>query len=145
MKNNFANGTRLILLHPYIQKQGTSSRLWLLAFASLLTLASVLTLMVYNRESISTTTTSTTTLAAAAPTRSINPPLPSAVTRALIHYASITNATDRMFYADIKQVADVLRQCSHPCNMLVFGLPHEILLWRALNANGRTVYIDENR
>ncbi|KAL0332200.1 UNVERIFIED_CONTAM: protein IRX15-LIKE [Sesamum calycinum] len=139
MKNNLmSSSTKLILLHPYIQKQGNSNRLCLLAFFSIsfLTLAFLLTL-IYTRQSISI---STTTAAASTP-----PPLSSAVIRALLHYASNSNNTDRMSYTDIKQISDALRQCSQPCNFLVFGLTHETLLWKALNHNGRTVFIDENR
>ncbi|KAI3451993.1 hypothetical protein Pfo_008658 [Paulownia fortunei] len=139
MKNNLSNSTKLILLHPYIQKQGSSNRLWLLAFISFLTLAFLLTL-IYTRESISTTTA---TVAAAITATS--PPLSKAVVRALVHYASSSNNTDRMSYTDIKQISDALRQCSQACNFLIFGLTHEALLWKALNHNGRTVFIDENR
>ncbi|KAK6128695.1 hypothetical protein DH2020_037545 [Rehmannia glutinosa] len=139
MKNNLTNGTKLILLHPYIQKQGSSNRLWLLAFISFLTLAFLVTL-IYTRESITTTTSTVAAAVAAA-----SPPLSSAVARALVHYASNSNSTDKMSHTDIKQIADALRQCSHPCNFLVFGLTHETLLWKALNHNGRTVFIDENR
>ncbi|KAH6799603.1 hypothetical protein C2S51_036087 [Perilla frutescens var. frutescens] len=137
MKNNFSNTTKLILLHPYIQKQGSSNRLWFLALVSLLTLAFLATL-IYTRDSISTTST----IAAVAAT---NPPLSTAVSRALIHYASNSNNSDHMSYTDIKHISDALRQCSQPCNVLVFGLTAESLLWRALNHNGRTVFIDENR
>ncbi|KAI3473527.1 hypothetical protein Pfo_030922 [Paulownia fortunei] len=138
MKNNLSNGTKLILLHPYIQKQGSSNRLWLLAFVSFLTLAFLVTL-IYTRESISATSTVAAAVAAT------SPPLSSAVARALVHYASNSNNTDRMSYTDIKKISDALRQCSQPCNFLVFGLTHETLLWKALNHNGRTVFIDENR
>ncbi|KAL8528723.1 hypothetical protein ACS0TY_006250 [Phlomoides rotata] len=139
MKNNLSNGTKLILLHPYIQKQGSSKNLWLLAFISLLTLAFLATL-IYTRDSI-TTTTSTFAAAVAATA----PPLSTAVSRALIHYASNSNNSDHMSHTDIKHIADVLRQCPPPCNLLVFGLTPETLLWKALNHHGRTVFIDENR
>ncbi|KAK4393270.1 protein IRX15-LIKE [Sesamum angolense] len=92
MKNNLmSSSTKLILLHPYIQKQGNSNRLCLLAFFSIsfLTLAFLLTL-IYTRQSISISTT-TTTVAASTP-----PPLSSAVIRALLHYASNSNNTDRI-------------------------------------------------
>lgn len=141
MKNNLSNGTKLILLHPYIQKQGSSNRLWLLAFVSFLTLA-FLTTLIYTRDSISTGSTVAAAVSAAATTAT---PLPSAVSGALLHYASISNRTDRMSYTDLKQIADALRQCPPPCNFLVFGLTHESLLWKAINHNGRTVFIDENR
>lgn len=139
MKNNLSNSTRLILLHPYIQKQGSSNRLWLLALVSFLTLAFLATL-IYTRESITTTTSTVAAVVAAA-----NPRLSASVSRALIHYASNSNNSDHMTYTDMKQISDALRQCSQPCNLLVFGLTPESLLWRALNHNGRTVFIDENR
>ncbi|CAL9013173.1 unnamed protein product [Prunus brigantina] len=50
-----------------------------------------------------------------------------------------------MSYADIKPISDAFRKCSTPSNFLIFGLTHETLLWKALNNNGRTVFIDENR
>ncbi|CDP02521.1 unnamed protein product [Coffea canephora] len=141
MKNNLSSSTKLILLHPYIQKQGSSNRLWLLAFISFFTLAFLLTL-IYTRESI----TATTAAAASATTgSSINLPLSSSVVRALVHYASNSNNTDHMSHTDIKQISDVLQKCRSPCNFLVFGLTPETLLWKALNHNGRTVFIDENR
>ncbi|KAL6512848.1 Protein IRX15-LIKE [Orobanche hederae] len=146
MKNNLSNGTKLILLHPYIQKQGSSNRLWLLAFVSFIALAFLVTL-IYTRESITAAaaTTTTTIAAAVSSVSAAAPPLSSAVVRALLHYASNSNSTERMSYTDIKQIADALRQCPPPCNFLIFGLTHETLLWKALNHDGRTVFIDENR
>ncbi|XP_052196126.1 protein IRX15-LIKE, partial [Diospyros lotus] len=131
--NGNAN-TRLLLLHPYIQKQ-TPSRIWLLAVVSFFTVAFLLTL-VYTRDSITTTVT-----AAAA----IDPPASDSVVKALLHYAANSNSSDHMSYTDLKPISDVLRQCSSPCNFLVFGLTAETFLWKALNHNGRTVFIDENR
>lgn len=145
MKNVNNSNTRLILLHPYIQKQGSSNRLWLLAFISFLTTAFVVTL-IYTREysttavaSAATTTFSPTTTAYS------NAPLPSTVINTLLHYASKSNDSFRMSYPELKPISDVLRKCSSPCNFLVFGLTHETFLWKALNHNGRTVFIDENR
>lgn len=142
MKNTNNNNTKLILLHPYIQKQGSSNRLWLLAFISIFTIAFLLTL-IYTRESTThtvaaTAVISTSTTAAAAP-------LSKSVTDALIHYASNANTTGHMSHTELKLISDILRRCSSPCNFLVFGLTHETLLWKALNHNGRTVFIDENR
>ena len=140
MKNANSN-TKLILLHPYIQKQGSSNRLWLLAFISFFTLAFLATL-IYTRDttSSSSTTTSSTPLSSFA-----NTPLPSTVINTLLHYASKSNDTFHMPHSDLKTISDVLRKCPSPCNFLIFGLTHETLLWKALNHNGRTVFIDENR
>ncbi|KAL6224850.1 hypothetical protein ACLB2K_003705 [Fragaria x ananassa] len=144
MKNS---NTKLILLHPYIQKQGSSNRLWLLTFMSLFTLAFLLTIIytsglyVYS----TATTTATSTANTAATITATNSPMPTTVINTLLHYASKSNDTFKMSYSEIKPISDVLRKCSSPCNFLIFGLTHETLLWKALNHNGRTVFIDENR
>ncbi|KAL9999108.1 putative polysaccharide biosynthesis domain-containing protein [Helianthus debilis subsp. tardiflorus] len=144
MKNTMTNGnTKLILLHPYIQKQGNPNRLLLVALVSVFAVASLLTL-VYTRESFHTTTTTTTTRITATITHN-EQTLPKSVMRALVHYAANTNSTNHMSQTDIKQISDVLKQCTSPCNFLVFGLTPETLLWNALNHYGRTVFIDENR
>ncbi|KAJ8764304.1 hypothetical protein K2173_006044 [Erythroxylum novogranatense] len=145
MKNTNSN-TKLILLHPYIQKQGGSNRLWLLAFISFFTIAFLLTL-IYTRESLSTkNSTATTNLSGTVGSASISaPPLPTTVINTLLHYASQSNNSFHMSYAELKPISDVLRKCSSPCNFLVFGLTHETLLWKALNHNGRTVFVEENR
>lgn len=150
MKNYMnSNNTKLILLHPYIQKQGSSNRLWLIAFVSCLTVASLSIALIYTRDSIpaapavSTAAAVTSSEAASRP-----PPIPKTVANALLHYASNSNATGHMSVDELKTIAAVLRQCSaspSPCNLLVFGLTPETLLWRALNNNGRTVFIEENR
>lgn len=148
MKNNNNTNTKLILLHPYIQKQGGSNRLWLLAFVSFFTLAFLLTL-IYTRDSTAAAATTAVTAATAAIGTSSsgfnNGALPTTVINTLLHYASRSNDSFHMSYAELKPIADVLRKCSSPCNLLVFGLTHETLLWKALNHNGRTVFIDENR
>ncbi|KAM5576616.1 protein IRX15-LIKE [Rosa sericea] len=145
MKNG---NTKLILLHPYIQKQGSSNRLWLLSFMSLSTLAFLLTIIYTSglyAYSTATTTTTTTANIAAATITATNAPMPTTVINTLLHYASKSNDTFKMSYSEIKPISDVLRKCSSPCNFLIFGLTHETLLWKALNHNGRTVFIDENR
>ncbi|XP_061949246.1 protein IRX15-LIKE-like [Populus nigra] len=150
MKNssNSNSNTKLILLHPYIQKQGGSNRLWLLAFVSFFTIAFLLTL-IYTREILPIKSTTTTTMATGSASSStfgnINAPLPTSVINTLLHYASRSNDSFHMSHAEIKPISDVLRKCSSPCNFLVFGLTHETLLWKALNHNGRTVFIEENR
>lgn len=135
MNNNhhLNSNTKLILLHPYIQKQSTTThRLWLLAFLSFFTIASLLTLL-YNRNP-------STPIPIPIPT-----PLSKTLVKALVHYASNSNNTSHMSYTDIKQIADILHHCTIPCKFLVFGLTHETLLWHALNHLGRTVFIDESR
>lgn len=144
MKNaNNTNNTKLILLHPYILKQGNSNRLWLLAFVSFFTVAFLLTLIYTRDSSSSSSSASSTAISAAAVPASAA--LPATVINTLLHYASRSNDTFKMSYGELKPIADVLRKCSSPCNLLVFGLTHETLLWKALNHNGRTVFIDENR
>ncbi|XP_019422438.1 PREDICTED: protein IRX15-LIKE-like [Lupinus angustifolius] len=144
MKNT-NNNTKLILLHPYIQKQGSSNRLWLLAFISLFTIAFLVTL-IYTRESTSITTATSSIIASTTPVSGLgSAPLPATVINTLLHYAAKSNETYHMQYSDLKPVSDVLRKCSSPCNFLIFGLTQETLLWKALNHNGKTVFIDENR
>ncbi|XP_061340007.1 protein IRX15-LIKE-like [Gastrolobium bilobum] len=144
MKNT-NNNTKLILLHPYIQKQGSSNRLWLLAFISILTIAFLVTL-IYTRESTIIPSATSTVIASTTPVSGFgSSPLPATVINTLLHYASKSNDTFHMPHSDLKPISDVLRKCSSPCNFLVFGLTHETLLWKALNHNGRTVFIDENR
>ncbi|CAJ2635365.1 unnamed protein product [Trifolium pratense] len=143
MKNTNTN-TKLILLHPYIQKQGNSNRLWLLAFISILTLAFLATL-IYTRDRESTLNNTNTSIISSVITNPVSAPLPATVINTLLHYASKSNDSYHMTYSDLKPISDVLRKCSSPCNLLVFGLTPETLLWKALNHNGKTVFIDENR
>jgi len=69
--------------------------------------------------------------------------LPLPVFDALVHYASISNATHRMTDSDIRAISAVIRARA-PCNLLVFGLGAESPLWLALNHGGRTVFLEEN-
>ncbi|PWA92498.1 hypothetical protein CTI12_AA075540 [Artemisia annua] len=147
MKNTVNNngGTKLILLHPYIQKQGSSNRLyWLVASVSIFALASLLT-FIYTRESFNAITTAASASITTTSSTLDHKIMPKSVVKALIHYAANTNSSEHMSHTDIKHISDVLKQCQSPCNFLVFGLTPETLLWNALNHNGRTVFIDENR
>lgn len=147
MKNSNSN-TKLILLHPYIQKQGGSNRLWLLAFVSFFTIAFLLTLM-YTRESfpVKTIAVTATVHGVGGASSAVNggASLPNTVINTLLHYAGKSNDSYHMKHEELKSISDVLRKCSSPCNLLVFGLTPETLLWKSLNHNGRTVFIDENR
>ncbi|CAO2838244.1 unnamed protein product [Amaranthus hypochondriacus] len=150
--NTNTNNTKLILLHPYILKQGSSNRLWFLAFISIFTLIFLLTL-ICTRDSFSSLSSSSSSTASTVASAVMGGgshttagyPLPKNVMNTLLHYSSNANTTEKMELVDTKSISDVLRRCPSPCNFLVFGLTHESLLWRALNNHGRTVFIDENR
>ncbi|OEL29715.1 Protein IRX15-LIKE [Dichanthelium oligosanthes] len=81
--------------------------------------------------------------AASLAARSKSNKLPLPVFDALVHFASISNATHRMSDTDIRAISAVLRDRA-PCNLLVFGLGAESPLWLALNHGGRTVFLEEN-
>lgn len=136
MKSN-AN-TKLIVFHPSVHKQASaapaSHRLWLLFFITFFTLA--FTLALFNSAIPSSHSPS------AASSSSASAALPAAVADALLHYAAATNAT-HMTQAEIASIVAVLRR-SPSANFLVFGLTHETLLFKALNYNGRTVFLDES-
>ncbi|XP_057838373.1 glucuronoxylan 4-O-methyltransferase 1 [Cryptomeria japonica] len=68
--------------------------------------------------------------------------LPLPVAKALVHYAS-SNITPQQTPAEIKITAKVL-QNRGPCNMLVFGLGYDSLMWSALNHGGKTVFLEED-
>ncbi|XP_059647818.1 protein IRX15-LIKE-like [Cornus florida] len=127
--------TKLIVLHPSINRQGGPHRTWLLVFVSLFMFAFTLTLIT-TRDAVPSAATAATSASSA---------LPKPVFDALLHYAATANSTAaRMSSAELHYIAAVLRRCAAPCNLLVFGLTHETLLWKSLNFKGRTVFIDES-
>ncbi|KAJ4966780.1 hypothetical protein NE237_018629 [Protea cynaroides] len=142
MKNTTnSNNTKLIFIHPSLHKQASSHRLWLLVLVSLFTFAFFLTL-INSRDFITPTTTSISS-----PVPGINgqTKLSTTIADTLIHYAVNSNVTGKMTSTELKSIAEALHNCpSTPCNLLVFGLTHETLLWKALNHNGRTIFLDEN-
>ncbi|XAR72923.1 hypothetical protein NMG60_11019730 [Bertholletia excelsa] len=133
--------TKLIVLHPSIHKQGLiSPRIWFVLLLSFVTFVSILTLLnardAAGRAAASAKASGTTSL-------------PKPVLDALLHYAAAANSTPgtgRLSAGELGSVAAVLRRCATttPCNLLVFGLTHETLLWNSLNLRGRTVFIDES-
>ncbi|XP_038692832.1 protein IRX15-LIKE-like [Tripterygium wilfordii] len=142
MKNNV--NTKLILLHPSIHKSNggggggslSSHRLWFLFVITFFTLAFAFTLF--------TTTIPISATTSSAESDSVSTPLPPSVASALLHYAATVNATDGMTASELSAIAGVIHRCS-PCNLLVFGLTHESLLWKSLNFHGRTIFLDENQ
>lgn len=143
---------KLILLHPALHKQGSGGlhgggtslanphRLWLLALVSFFTFVSLLTLFPKQPALPPSPALDPSSLAAAASSG----PLPLDLFDALLHYATVDPPPgSRMPDADVKAVAAALRRHG-PCNLLVFGMGHETLLWRSLNRGGRTVFLDES-
>jgi glucuronoxylan 4-O-methyltransferase len=65
-----------------------------------------------------------------------------AVAEALVHYAT-SNATPQQTAAEIGVALRVLRRRA-PCNFLVFGLGLDSPMWAALNAGGRTAFLEED-
>ncbi|OIV93292.1 hypothetical protein TanjilG_13119 [Lupinus angustifolius] len=136
--------TKLLLLHKQTLPSPLLShhRLCLLFFLIFFTLLFTITLFT---TTIFFSTTPTTT-----PPTTTSPLSPS-VTKALLHYASITNITTTttttttkpMSHDELHAITTILLKTQNP-NFLIFGLTHESLLWHALNHNGRTVFIDEN-
>ncbi|XP_042510607.1 protein IRX15-LIKE-like [Macadamia integrifolia] len=137
--NTNSNNMKFILLHSSLHKQTGSYRLCLFALVSLFMFAFFLTL-INTRDFINNTSSSSPFQGIKDQTR-----LSTTVADALLHYAANSNTTGKMTAAELKSISEALRNClSNPCNFLVFGLTHETVLWKALNHNGRTVFLDEN-
>uniref|UniRef100_A0A0D9WAD5 Uncharacterized protein n=1 Tax=Leersia perrieri TaxID=77586 RepID=A0A0D9WAD5_9ORYZ len=123
----------------------THRRILLLVFATCFALATFLT-FAYNTSHFSSPSSSSSAAAVSgggATAASSASALPLPVFDALVHFATISNATHRMSDTDIRAISAVLRSRG-PCNLLVFGLGAESPLWLALNHGGRTVFLEEN-
>ncbi|KAF5789821.1 putative glucuronoxylan 4-O-methyltransferase [Helianthus annuus] len=69
--------------------------------------------------------------------------IPPSFAQALVHYSTST-ITPQQTIHEISITKKILDQKS-PCNFLVFGLGHDSLMWSALNFNGRTVFLEEDK
>lgn len=67
---------------------------------------------------------------------------PPELAQALLHFAT-TPEVPQQSKAEIALVLGALQRRG-ACNLLVFGLWHDSLLWAALNYGGRTVFLDES-
>ncbi|CAH9113921.1 unnamed protein product [Cuscuta epithymum] len=68
--------------------------------------------------------------------------IPPSLADALVHYAT-ANRTPQQTFEEISLTKTILQRRS-PCNFLVFGLGFDSLLWKSLNHNGRTVFLEED-
>ncbi|KAK1309844.1 Glucuronoxylan 4-O-methyltransferase 2 [Acorus calamus] len=117
-------------------------KLLILSFFLVLLLLFILKSTFYSSSSpirqIQTTSTTTTT--------TNNPTcmkLPPSLVQAITHYTT-SNTTPQQTFNEISVTTNVLDRKS-PCNFLVFGLGHDSLMWAALNHEGRTVFLDEDK
>ncbi|KAJ0009795.1 hypothetical protein Pint_33897 [Pistacia integerrima] len=134
MKSN--TNTKLILLHPSIHKPSSAHhhRFYLLFFIAFFTLVFTLTFFTAALNPAASTNILTSATSSGS--------LPSTITTALLHYTSTSNST--MSPAELTSIANTLSTCSPSCNFLIFGLTHESLLWKSLNFQGHTIFLDES-
>ncbi|OAY84953.1 protein IRREGULAR XYLEM 15-like [Ananas comosus] len=155
------NNAKLIVLHPSLHKGcggggggGGGSflvsihRLWVIAFVSFSALASLLLTLLSRHPAHRLPPHPAMPMPMPGGSSSCQPALSPVVFDALLHYAASASASanssgGRMAEADLRAAAGVVWRRA-PCNLLVFGLGAETPLWRALNAGGRTVFLDEN-
>ncbi|KAI3730822.1 hypothetical protein L1987_62000 [Smallanthus sonchifolius] len=62
--------------------------------------------------------------------------------KSILHYAT-SRIVPQQSFSEITVSFDVLRSIG-PCNFLVFGLGHDSLMWASLNANGKTLFLEED-
>ncbi|CAE5983170.1 unnamed protein product [Arabidopsis arenosa] len=49
-----------------------------------------------------------------------------------------------MSFSELSTISSIIHSHGPTCNLLIFGLTHESLLWRSINFQGRTVFVDES-
>ncbi|KAK9063533.1 hypothetical protein SSX86_017403 [Deinandra increscens subsp. villosa] len=62
--------------------------------------------------------------------------------KSILHYAT-SRIVPQQSFSEITISFDVLRAIS-PCNLLVFGLGHDSLMWASFNAHGKTLFLEED-
>ncbi|KAJ0988844.1 hypothetical protein J5N97_007200 [Dioscorea zingiberensis] len=61
---------------------------------------------------------------------------------AILHYAT-SSSVPLQTISEIRLTYDVLRAIS-PCNLLVFGLGHDSIMWSSFNPSGTTVFLEDS-
>ncbi|KAL8218839.1 hypothetical protein R6Q57_022212 [Mikania cordata] len=62
--------------------------------------------------------------------------------KSILHYAT-SRIVPQQSFSEISVSFEVLRSIG-PCNFLVFGLGHDSLMWASLNAQGKTLFLEED-
>ncbi|KAK4488755.1 hypothetical protein RD792_004539 [Penstemon davidsonii] len=62
--------------------------------------------------------------------------------KVLLHYAT-SHVVPQQTYGEISVSFDVLQSIA-PCNILVFGLGHDSLMWNSFNPRGMTLFLEED-
>ncbi|KAL8193583.1 hypothetical protein R6Q57_026718 [Mikania cordata] len=70
------------------------------------------------------------------------PKLPTTHISTILHYAT-TRTTAQQTLPEIKVAVDVLQTLA-PCNLLIFGIGHESLMWATLNPRGTTLFLEDD-
>ncbi|KAH0909126.1 hypothetical protein BRARA_I00977 [Brassica rapa] len=145
MKNN--KNTNLILFHHHNNTSSTAvtvnhHRLLLLFIFTLSLFTLIFSFSLFSSSLHSTTPTSNFLSSSSSPSSSssLSPP----ILAALLHYTSSTPPNTSMSFSELSAISTVINSKAPTCNLLVFGLSHESLLWRSVNLRGRTVFVDEN-
>uniref|UniRef100_A0A1J3INX8 Protein IRX15-LIKE n=1 Tax=Noccaea caerulescens TaxID=107243 RepID=A0A1J3INX8_NOCCA len=148
MNNNNNTKTNLILFHhhhtPLTSKSASAiaaanhHRLLFIFFLTFFTF--IFSFSLFSSSLHSTAATSSNSLSSSSSSSSLPPP----ILAALLHYTSSTPPNTSMSFSELSAISTAINSKSPNCNLLVFGLTHESLLWRSINFNGRTVFVDEN-
>ncbi|XP_024971560.1 probable methyltransferase At1g27930 [Cynara cardunculus var. scolymus] len=62
---------------------------------------------------------------------------------AIMYYATARGVAAQQTLPEIRTVFDVLQTLA-PCNLLVFGIGHESLMWSAFNTRGTTLFLEDD-